>query len=145
MIENSVLSLSCLGFWNLGWLPCSEHSFSTKDLSVALGNQHSSSSRAKTPGGLFCGRQADHSKGARASGWPPRHVCRLPYRIYLHIKVNVHAPSPPPQSIIKVFCSQWTSTRDARAGKHTQHHKDFTLLVINCVSLQINSPKGSLE
>jgi hypothetical protein len=54
MMENSVLSLSCLGFWNLGWLPCSEHSFSTKDLSVALGNQHSSSSRAKTPGGLFC-------------------------------------------------------------------------------------------
>lgn len=70
---------------------------------------------------------------------------RLHYCIYLHIKVDLHAPSPPPQSILKVFCAQWTSTRDASAGKHTQHHKDFTLLVIDCVSLLINSPKGSFE
>ena len=145
MMQKSALSFSCLGFWNLGWVPCSCITFSTKLLSVALGNQHSSSSRANTPGGLVCGRQADHSKDARASGWPPKHMRRLHYHISLHIKVDLHAPSPPPQSILKVFCAQWTSTRDASAGKHAQHHKDFTLLVINCVPLQINSPKGSFE
>lgn len=68
-MENSVLSFSCLGFWNLGWLPCSEHSFSTKDLSVALGNQHSSSSRASTPGGLFWAyRKAESPPGRRTPG-----------------------------------------------------------------------------
>lgn len=72
-MENSVLSFSCLGFWNLGWLPCSEHSFSTKDLSVALGNQHSSSSRASTPGGLFWGhRKARSPPGRRTPGSPGR-------------------------------------------------------------------------
>lgn len=36
-------------FMNLGCSLCAETSFSTKDLSVALGNQHSSSSSAMTP------------------------------------------------------------------------------------------------
>lgn len=53
-MQKSALSFSCFGFWNLGWVPCSCTTFSTKLLSVALGNQHSSSSRAKMPGGPAC-------------------------------------------------------------------------------------------
>ena len=51
-MQKSALSFSCRGFWNLEWEPCSWTSFSTNVLSVALGNQHSSSRRASTPGGL---------------------------------------------------------------------------------------------
>lgn len=51
-MQKSALSLSCRGFWNLVCVPCSWISFSTNVLSVALGNQHSSSSRANTPGGF---------------------------------------------------------------------------------------------
>lgn len=51
-MQKSALSLSCRGFWNLVCVPCSWISLSTNVLSVALGNQHSSSSRANTPGGF---------------------------------------------------------------------------------------------
>ena len=49
---------------NLTWFPCVFMSFSTKETSVALGNQHSSSSRARMPGGLFCRQCAviNHAK-----------------------------------------------------------------------------------
>jgi len=48
------------GFSNLGWLLCWAMSFSVKDLSVAFGNQHSSSSRAKTPRGCSRGNILPH-------------------------------------------------------------------------------------
>ncbi len=55
MMQKSALSLSCRGFWNLVCVPCSWSTLSIKVLSVALGNQHSSSSRARIPGGLVWG------------------------------------------------------------------------------------------
>lgn len=125
-MQKSALSFSCLGFWNFGWVPCSCTTFSTKLLSVALGNQHSSSSRASTPGGLFCRGHVGQgqSKGAQASGSPGRagrphtHISSpLALLPQLPTYKDEDVPSSlPPKSVYNLSRGQWTSVGDVAAG-----------------------------